>query len=236
MTNELMVLTMTAGTIGVIHTLLGPDHYIPFTMMAWARRWSAAKTTVITLLCGLGHIGSSVVLGLLGVAFGWAVGSLEVFEGFRGNIAGWALIAFGLVYFVWGFRRAIRNKPHSHSHHHEDEDPHEHTHTHFHDHAHLHTRPAESITPWVLFVVFVLGPCVPLIPLLMYPAAEQSVYGLWLVTAIFGAATLTTMLTIVLLTRAGINFLPHETLQRFTHALAGGSILLCGLAIQFLGL
>jgi nickel/cobalt transporter (NicO) family protein len=236
MSNELWVLTMTAATIGVIHTLLGPDHYIPFTMMAWARRWSAAKTATITILCGLGHIGSSVVLGLLGVVFGWAVGSLEAFEGFRGSIAGWALIAFGLVYFVWGLRRAIRSKPHSHSHHHQDADTHDHAHTHFHDHAHLHDRPAESITPWVLFVVFVLGPCEPLIPLLMYPAAQQSIYGLCLVTAVFGAVTIATMLTVVLLTRAGVNFLPHKTLQRFTHALAGGSILLCGLAIQFLGL
>ncbi|NLH17581.1 MAG: hypothetical protein GX455_13480 [Phycisphaerae bacterium] len=236
MNSEIWVLTVTAGTLGLIHTLLGPDHYVPFTMMAWARRWSTAKTVWITLLCGFGHIGSSIILGLLGVALGWAVSSLEAFEGYRGGIAGWALIAFGLVYFVWGVRRAIRQRPHSHPHPHEDGHLHEHTHTHFHDHSHLHERPAETITPWVLFVIFVLGPCEPLIPLLMYPAAQQSVSGLILVTAVFGITTIATMLAAVLLIRAGVNLFPYKAIQRYTHALAGGSILLCGLAIQVLGL
>lgn len=236
MNSEIWVLAATAGSLGLIHTLLGPDHYVPFTMMAWARRWSAAKTAWITFLCGLGHIGSSIVLGMLGVALGWAVSSLEAFEGFRGGIAGWVLIAFGLVYCLWGIRRAVRNRPHSHPHPHEEGHSHEHTHTHFHDHTHLHDQSAENITPWVLFVIFVLGPCEPLIPLLMYPAAQQSVLGLILVTSVFGFTTIATMLATVLLTRAGVSLIPHKTIQRYTHALAGGSILLCGLAIQFLGL
>ncbi len=42
---------------------------------------------MITLLCGLGHIGSSVVLGLIGVALGLAVNKLEIVESVRGNLA-----------------------------------------------------------------------------------------------------------------------------------------------------
>jgi len=30
MMNEMSVLLMSAATLGVIHTLLGPDHYLPF--------------------------------------------------------------------------------------------------------------------------------------------------------------------------------------------------------------
>jgi threonine/homoserine/homoserine lactone efflux protein len=88
----------------------------------------------------------------------------------------------------------------------------------------------------VLFVIFVFGPCEPLIPLLMYPASESGTLDLIAVTAVFGLVTTATMLTVVLLGRAGLDFLPLTKVQRYSHALAGGSILLCGLAILFLGL
>ena len=37
--------------------------------------------------------------------------SVETFESFRGELAGWLLLTFGLVYFVWGVRRALRHRP-----------------------------------------------------------------------------------------------------------------------------
>jgi ABC-type nickel/cobalt efflux system permease component RcnA len=188
-------------------------------------------------LCGVGHVGSSVLLGFIGIALGLAVTKLVVVESFRGNLAAWALIAFGLVYFVWGIRRALKNKSHEHSHFHADENIHIHQHVHTEEHVHVHEREnAGNITPWVLFTIFVLGPCEPLIPLLMYPAAKENVGGLLLVTAVFGAVTILTMLGIVVVSTWGINRLPMKKMERFTHALAGGSICLCGLAIQFLGL
>jgi nickel/cobalt exporter len=237
MSQELIILFSTAAFIGFFHTLLGPDHYLPFVAMGKAKKWSMAKTTWITLLCGIGHVASSVLLGLIGIALGLAVTKLVVVESFRGNLAAWALIAFGLVYFVWGMRRALKNKPHEHVHFHVDEDTHIHKHIHTEEHVHVHEREnAGNITPWVLFTIFVLGPCEPLIPLLMYPAAKENFWGLLLVTAVFGAVTISTMLGIVVVSTWGINRLPMKKMERFTHALAGGSICLCGLAIQFLGL
>jgi len=109
---------LTAASIGFFHTLLGPDHYLPFVMMSWARKWSAAKTLLITFVCAVGHIASSVVLGFVGVGFGTAV-------------------------------------------------------------------------------------------------------------------TTTTMLAAVHLGRLGVSFLPMKKIQRYSHAMAGGTILLCGVAIQF---
>jgi sulfite exporter TauE/SafE len=94
----------------------------------------------------------------------------------------------------------------------------------------------KNYSPWVLFVIFVLGPCEPLIPLLMYPAAKNSYFDLALVTLVFGAVTISTMLGVVLVSTFGINLLPTKKLERWSHALAGAAILLSGLAIQFLGL
>ena len=70
----------------------------------------------------------------------------------------------------------------------------------------------------------------------MYPAAQDSIYGLVLVTAVFGSVTILTMLGVVLATTMGITFFPMTRLERYSHALAGATIFLCGIAIQFLGL
>ena len=237
MTPELTILLVTAASIGFFHTLFGPDHYLPFIVMAKARKWSLTRTAWITLLCGIGHIGSSVILGMIGVAMGIAVKKLELVESFRGNLAAWALIAFGLVYFAWGLRRALRNKPHHHIHAHLGGDVHVHEHTHTKEHLHIHSQAGTTnLTPWILFTIFLFGPCEPLIPILMYPAAQNSISGLILVTAIFGSVTVLTMLGVVLSATMGISFLPVARLERYNHALAGATIFLCGIAIQFLGL
>ena len=67
----------TAIWIGFIHTLFGPDHYVPFVAMARAGDWSCRKTLGVTLLCGLGHVAGSVALGLIGIAIGALVFNLE---------------------------------------------------------------------------------------------------------------------------------------------------------------
>ncbi|MBI4681128.1 MAG: hypothetical protein HY753_08025, partial [Nitrospirae bacterium] len=159
MSNELLILIIAAASIGFFHTLLGPDHYLPFIVMSRSRNWSLRKTSLVTVLCGIGHVLSSVLLGIIGIALGIAVSKLEAIESFRGSIAAWVLIAFGLVYFIWGMRRALRNKPHEHLHKHEYGFSHMHTHHHTEVHMHVHRKKGtKNITPWVLFTIFVFGP------------------------------------------------------------------------------
>src|SRR4030066_676714 len=196
MSPELTVLTGAAASVGFVHAILGPDHYLPFVVMAKARGWSLTKTTVITALCGIGHVLSSVVIGLAGIALGLALANLGAIETLRGEIAAWGLIAFGLLYGTWGLRRAYRRKPHRHWHAHKDL-AHAHEHTHQIEHLHLHQSKG-SLTPWVLFIVFAFGPCESLIPLLIYPAAQHSWSGVFWVTGIFGIATIGTKLAAVL--------------------------------------
>ena len=236
MNPEIFILCGTAALVGFLHTLLGPDHYLPFIVMNRARKWSAMKTAWITMACGLGHVLSSVVLGLIGIAFGVALMKLEVFEAFRGNLAAWALIGFGFAYAAWGIHRGIRNRPHTHLHLEEEGAP-VHSHTHAGDHTHSHDPTAkQSMTPWVLFTIFVLGPCEPLIPLLMYPAAKESLLGAILVATVFSIVTIGTMLVVVMSASWGVRFARLGKFERWTHAFAGGAICFSGLAIQFLGL
>ena len=231
---SLSILLVTAASLGFVHTLTGPDHYVPFVAMSRIGRWSLSKTMLVTALCGVGHVMSSVVLGLLGIGLGMAVTRLQWFEGWRGNIAGWLLLGFGLAYFVWGVRQAIRNRPHSHLHLHEGGVLHTHDHGHAGQHAHVHTdaERAASMTPWILFTIFVFGPCEPLIPLLMYPAAKLSAGGVVLVAIVFSVVTIGTMQAIVLATTLGLAKLPLRGMARWGHAVAGLVVTACGAAIQ----
>lgn len=236
MNPEITVLTLSAAAIAFTHTVLGPDHYLPFIAMAKARGWSVGKSLRITLLCGIGHLAGSIALGLVGIALGAQLVSLEWLEGVRGNLAAWLLIGFGLAYTAWGIRQAMRNRPHRHWHTHEGM-THSHEHTHHDDHAHVHEKQAgkRSLTPWVIFVIFVLGPCEPLIPLLMYPAARESTAGVLAVTTVFGVVTVLTMLLTVAAALKGLEKIRLQPLERYAHALAGSTVLACGLAIVFLG-
>lgn len=238
MDNELEILLVTAASIGFFHTIIGPDHYLPFIMLAKASKWSNSKTIFITVISGLGHVLSSVVLGLIGVAFGIALSKLEMFESFRGNIAGYMLIAFGLIYTLYGLRKAFRDKPHTHAHTHYSGNPHSHNHSHHtHDHFHPHEeKDTSKIKFWTIFAIFVLGPCEPLIPILMYPAAKSSIMGMILVTVVFGVVTIATMLTVVVLSLRGINMLPIGKLEKYMDAIAGVVILISGLSIQLFGI
>ena len=246
---EIWVLAGTAASLGLIHTVIGPDHYLPFIVISRARNWTLRKTLFVSFLAGLGHILSSVVLGFVGIALGIAVARLEGVESTRGEIAAWLLIGFGLAYFVWGMRRAWKDKPHTHAHLHGHDVAHEHPHSpehgvheHVHshekaEHAHLHGEEKKAnITPWVLFTIFVFGPCEPLIPLVMYPAARHSTAGVALVAGAFGLVTIATMLVIITAASWGTRFVRLGKLERYSHALAGLMIFVSGLTVQFLGL
>jgi ABC-type nickel/cobalt efflux system permease component RcnA len=237
MHTEIGLLMLTALSIGFVHTLLGPDHYLPFVAMSAARNWTRQKTMLVTALCGVGHVLGSIVIGFVGIALGASLHRLQWLEGVRGGLAAWALIAFGLAYAAWGLKQALRSRRHAHEHVHEDGTRHSHAHGHHvHDgHAHVHitldTDGARSITPWALFVIFILGPCEALIPLLMYPASQHSIWGLALVVGVFAATTIATMMAIVYLAMRGIERFPASSAERYSHALAGAALSLCGVGI-----
>ena len=238
MPQDTVILILSAASIGFFHTLLGPDHYIPFIVLARARKWSLWKSLIITFLCGAGHVGSSILIGLIGILIGSSLTSLVGIETSRGSIAAWMMIAFGLVYFFWGIRKATKNKEHAHLHYHSNGTLHTHKHKHIEEHSHFHDKQSfKELTPWILFIIFIFGPCEPFIPLLLYPAAKGNLSDVIFVSVTFSLTTILTMISIVALSLYGFRFLPSSlNLERFIHAIAGATIFVCGIFIEFLGL
>lgn len=236
-------LFLAAAGIAFVHTVLGPDHYLPFLMLARARHWSRPRTLAITIACGIGHVASSLLLGAVGLGLGLAVARIEHIEGTRGDWAAWGLVLFGAAYALWGTRKALRRgrdiEPHSHG-----------SHVHIHGHArgghHHHEDAADAerqaavvrrvVTFWTLFAVFVLGPCEPLIPLFVLPASR----GRWGVAAatavIFGVVTVATMASVTLAGLAGLERFSLKGMERWAHAMAGAVIAASGAAVLVLAL
>jgi ABC-type nickel/cobalt efflux system permease component RcnA len=228
-------LLLTACVIGIMHTLMGPDHYLPFVALGKARKWSTRTTLLITFICGVGHVSGSILLGAIGLAAGWSLAGLEAIEAVRGDIAAWLLILLGLLYLAWALTRRGRSHSHTHWHAHADGEVHIHEHTHQAAHAHPHQSGKgvkSATTAWTLFIIFVLGPCEAFIPLLLFPAFQHNGQLAVATTLIFAVATIATMLASVYLLSRGIQLFSLKPLARYGHALAGLTIFACGAAIH----
>jgi len=236
MNEGLTVLLSTAVGIGFLHTLIGVDHSLPFVVLGRAQGWSVRKLLTITALCGLGHVMSSVVLGFVGIGLGVAEERLEWIETCRGEISAWLLIGFGLAYASWALYRSMRNRPHRHAHFHADEGSHAHEHRHQSEHLHPHQLDRRALTIWTLFIVFVFGPCEPLIPLLMVPALQHQWYGVVLVAVVFGITTVGTMVLVVLAGFLGLRPSFFSFFERHVHVVAGLMIAASGIVIKAFGI
>lgn len=230
--NELHLLIVSAGSLGFVHTILGPDHYLPFIVLSKARNWSVNKTMWITFFSGIGHVGSSVLLGMLGIALGVGLNKLEAFEAFRGELVGWMLFAFGVFYTIYGLFKYIRSSHHLHL-------PKYLIPKNIRGLQHLPTEEQEKdntkITPWILFLIFVFGPCEVLIPMLIFPAYQNSTFGMFAVALVFGIVTISTMMLAVWVGHRGTALIRFKQHEKYVHLIAGVIILISGSGILFLG-
>lgn len=211
MSATLPALCLSAVAIGVFHTMVGPDHYLPFVALSKARGWSWRRTLLITTGFGLAHTVGTVLLGAIGLMIGLELGWLSSLEALRGDVAAAGLLTIGVLYTGWAVWRLLRHRYTRH-------------------HHHPHTLPT-PILSWSLFIVFVFGPCEALIPLLMYPAAHHDAPGVALVTVVFVLATVGTMLAAVSLSLWSLARLKVESLAPYADVLAGATLSACGGAL-----
>lgn len=224
-------LILSAITISFLHTASGPDHYLPFIVLSRSRKWSMFRTVALTVVCGLGHILSSVVIGLIGVALGWQLAKLTWFQDIRGDISSWALLLFGLIYLAWGIWNAYADRPHKHFDVYDDS-------MYVFEHRHgspVYPQQRVKVTPLVLLAIFVMGPSEPLVPLLFYSGANNSALEIGIVIAVFAVSTVLTMLAMVLLGLYGFSFFRTNKLERYMHAISGAVVTACGFGMIFFG-
>src|SRR6478609_3565757 len=212
MSIELTTLILSAVTISCLHTATGPDHYLPFIVLSRSRKWRISKTMIWTVICGFGHIFSSVIIGLIGVAMGWQLSKLTFFQDIRGNVSGWCLLFFGFAYLLWGLRQAYLNKAHKHF------DVYDSGDIYVYNHKHgeiVYPQDRTKVTPWILFAIFVMGPSEPLVPLLFYSGTQRSPFQIAILISIFAVVTALTMVAMVLMGVYGYSFFKTEKIERY---------------------
>ena len=219
------VLLGAAASLAIVHTLIGIDHSLPLAALGRARGWALGRTLLVTGVCGAGHVASSVVLGAAGVGLGVATDSLLRIESARGELAAGLLLVFGLVYAAWALGPRPRGRE-------------------------AGARPGSpapgarepgdvrGVTAWALFVVFVLGPCEPLIPLMAAPGLAGDWAAVAAVAAVFGLLTIGVMLAAVAAAWYGMGWLGRPGLAggRLAHAAAGFVAAASGAAVLWLSL
>ena len=223
--NASSVLLGTTAAVAITHTLLGIDHSLPFIVLGRSRQWSLGYTIVA----------SSVAIGGVGALLGASLDSLVWVESTRGVIAATLLIGFGLAYSIWAVRNISRNVTHSNVHAHVDGTLHGHLQSYDGDNLHIHSSSA-NVTPWALFIVFLVGPCEPLIPLMIVPAIAGSWTLLVAVVVTFGVLTILTMGLTVTIGYQMLNAVPQYRFTRIADVVTGLLVAASGAGVLFLGL
>ncbi|MDE2227705.1 MAG: hypothetical protein KGL11_01510 [Alphaproteobacteria bacterium] len=135
-----LLLIVAVIAVGILHTMV-PDHWVPIAVLARQNGWSRAETARAAIQAGIGHVGSTLVIGaviwLLGVA------TARRFGGFVDTVSSLALMGFGGWFVVSGLLELRHEQgPHGHGHGHGDERGHVRHHDDDHnepDHGHAHS-------------------------------------------------------------------------------------------------
>ena len=131
-TQALFLIAAVAG-VGILHTIV-PDHWVPITLIARQRGWSKRETGQAAFKAGVGHVLSTLAIGLAvwiaGVAF--AAKFAHVVD----TVASLALIGFGGWIALSALREMRASGGHGHAH--------GHSHGHSHDFSHLAGTPGQD--------------------------------------------------------------------------------------------
>jgi hypothetical protein len=237
MTASLLVATVAA--VGVLHTLV-PDHWAPIVVVGRQRGWSVAHTARAAAVAGLGHVTSTLVLGIIA----WAVGaSLSVGYGHAVSVvAAVALILFGAWIGYTGWREVSAGHDHAHptaghAHLHSHGDVAGHVHWHEHDErgfhpvdggaavAHDHGHAVAGRT--ALLLILGSSPMIEGLPAFF----AASTYGpalLGVMAGVFALATIATYVVASGFAMAGLQRLSFGPLERYGEVLSGAVVALVG--------
>jgi nickel/cobalt transporter (NicO) family protein len=108
-----LLLVAAVATVGVLHTIV-PDHWVPISAIARQRGWSKGETARASLLAGLGHVLSTLLIALAVWLAGVVVAAR--FGQVVDTAASIALVAFGMWIAIAAWRGLRGGGGHGHDH------------------------------------------------------------------------------------------------------------------------
>lgn len=232
-TTTLTAIAALGFSVAFLHAAI-PTHWLPFVLVGRARGWSRARTVLVTLAAGLGHVALTTVLGL-GVAwFGFRLN--ETAGGLFPWIAGGVLAAMGAYYLwrQWQGTGICHHHPPGGHHHADEHCGEEADRTHWEDELKdsplISNRAADSAAIGGLFVMLTLSPCEAFLP--VYLSGVQFGWrGFAVLSAILAVAALAGMTLFTWLAVLGFDRIRIQRLERREAGLLGAIFLVLAIAV-----
>jgi nickel/cobalt exporter len=228
----LTTLVLTGLGIAFFHAAI-PTHWLPFVLTGRAQRWTHAKTLVITVLAGSGHVLFTAALGLLlawmGIALSQRIGI------WFPRLAGGALVLLGAVYLYRHLTgRSHSHRPHNHSHRNQELNPNQTDLAHYEKRIHELAAAKEPPKTTDFFAIATLlalltfSPCEAFVGFYVV-AIRYGFVGFVLLTLVFLIGTVAGMAVFTSLAIAGSRHIDLGFLEKYEHSLIGG--LLCTIGV-----
>ena len=222
MTSPLFASILATGfTVAFLHGAM-PNHWLPFVLVGRRQGWSAAKAIAVTALAGVGHVLTTMLLGLLvvasGLAFGDRLGPVLPF------IAGGLLIALGIYYLARSGSGG----------------------------GHLHLPFVGRLAPAYgalgaeapaavpdrtavlgLFVFLTLSPCEAFLPVYL-SGLRYGWQGFGVLSLVLGGGAVLSMAGLTALSLAGARWLGLKSTERYEGLILGGALCLLGVLVMVL--
>jgi ABC-type nickel/cobalt efflux system permease component RcnA len=219
----LLLVGAVAG-VGVLHTIV-PDHWVPITLIARQRGWSRVETARAAFQAGVGHVLSTLAIGLAvwlaGVAFAARFGHIVDMA------ASLALIAFGgwIMVSALPSLRGEGSHDHGHNHNHGHSHGHDHEHGHGHDTAHQHRTSSRT----ALLLILGSSPMVEGIPA-FFAAGKYGIGLIVLMAIVFAISTIANYMLLCVSSAAGLQRVSLGPFERYGEVLSGAFIAIVGAA------
>ncbi len=203
--------TLIIGAIllSIVHAMI-PNHWMPLVILGKAEHWSRRETTFMTVIVGLAHTTSTVIIGILiGLA---GVQLSEKFHHFSTHIAPTILVIIGLIYLTLGFWGS------SHHHHH---------------HGKIDTKKKSKLAiVSTLGLAMFLSPCME-IEAYYFTAAGFGWIGIMAVSVIYIIVTVSGMVLLAYLGMIGVDRLNWHFLDHNERIVTGGILTILGVIAFF---
>jgi hypothetical protein len=229
----------TAALTALVHTLI-PDHWLPFVLVGRSRGWTPRTVATVSGLSALIHTLLSVLLGLSTALVG--LGAARALGETLESVGAGLLVAFGLVYAAWAWRKGGHFHPGGERLHAGGsgalacaggEGAHE-RHLHYHaDREWIEARPP-GLGAVGLAVIVGVNPCVLILPLLL-AAIGRGPGMVALVTLAYAVPTVVLMVGLSVLGVRTRRQVPLAGLARYVEPASGLLVALVGLAAIALG-
>ena len=199
------MISLIAGSLvlSILHAII-PNHWLPIIAIGKKEKWDLQETTRITLILGLSHAASTVLIGVL-LAFIGAKLAVVV-ENFTAYVAPGLLVSLGVFYIY------------QHSQHH---------------HFHLHGHPEQAAKNrnrliFSLASAMFFSPCFEIEAYFLVAGAE----GFWLVAllaTLYTIVTVSGMVIWVRLAHGGLLKMNWHALEHNAGIITGATLVLSGI-------